>query len=164
MVAYYPEYLLLCEAFPSSSEAEGRWHFRLESSNGELLLEAEDFEAADPQRLALLAVVRGLESLEGPSRVTLIVANRYVLQGMRVGLATWRDTDFRWEHFGRMLPVVHADLWRRVDRALAIHEVQACWISSACIQLGSSLMGAPAPTPIGAARWLSKRALQPSAA
>jgi ribonuclease HI len=159
-----PEFLLVCETLPTDIEMTGRWHFRLESASGELLVEAEDLEAADPQRLALLSVVRGLEAIESPGRVTLITANRYVLQGMRRHLATWRDNGFRWEHYGRMLPVVHADLWRRVDRGLAIHQVQACWVSAACLSLGPMVANEPAATPMQGARWLSKRMLQPAAA
>ncbi len=158
------EYLLVCEAFPGPTGQDGRWHFRLESSDGQQLLEADDEDLGDSLRLSLLAVVRGMEALEAPSQITLIVANRYVLQGMRTGLAHWRDTDFRWEHFGRMLPVANADLWRRIDRALGIHEVQACWMSSACLRLGKALANQPVPTPMGAARWLTKQAMQPAAA
>ena len=164
MVSKLPEFLLVCESLSTADNSVGRWHFRLETSSGQLMLEADDSEVGEPQRLALLAVVRGLESLDGPSRVTLITANRYVLQGMRRSLASWRDNDFRWEHYGRMLPVAHADLWRRIDRTLSIHQVQACWVSAACLSMGPIVAAEPAATPMSAARWLTRRGMQTAAA
>jgi ribonuclease HI len=142
-----PELILICESTPDPANLEGRWKFRLETNDGLLVLEADDVEAADAQRLALYSVIRGLEAIEAPSKVTLVIGDRYILQGLRRGLATWRDTDFRWEHYGRMLPVANADLWRRIDRALSIHRVQACWVSAACVSLGKELSAeSPLPT------------------
>lgn len=103
----------------------GWWHFQLESVDGELRLSAGDFEAAvSGERLELLAVVRGLEALDQPSRVTLVTPSRYVHRGLRFGLSPWRDNQWRWECFGELAPVKNADLWRRVDRALDFHRLE----------------------------------------
>jgi len=75
------------------------------------------------ERLDLLTVLRGLESLDQPSRVTLVGCSRYVEQGILYGLTEWRDNDWRWEYFGQMAPVRDADLWQRMDRVLQIHQV-----------------------------------------
>ncbi|MEM8944199.1 MAG: RNase H family protein [Planctomycetota bacterium] len=85
---------------------------------------AADSEPCDcGERLELLAVVRGLEALDGPSRVTLVTKSRYVSRGIKKGLAEWRANDWKWERFGRIVPVRDTDLWRRVDRALQFHQV-----------------------------------------
>ncbi|MCO6455762.1 MAG: hypothetical protein J5I93_10745 [Pirellulaceae bacterium] len=103
----------------------GWWHFQLESVHGDLRLSAGDFEAAvSGERLELLAVVRGLEALDQPSRVTLVTPSRYVHRGLRFGLSPWRDNQWRWECFGELAPVKNADLWRRVDRALDFHRLE----------------------------------------
>jgi ribonuclease HI len=73
--------------------------------------------------LQLLAVVRGLEALEQPSRVTLITHSRYVDRGIRNGIAVWRHNDWQWERFGEFAPVKNRDLWKRVDRAMRFHKV-----------------------------------------
>ena len=87
-------------------------------------VEASDNEPGTRgERLKLLAVVRGLEALEQPSRVTLITPSRYVGRGIRSGINTWRENDWRWERFGQMVDVKHADLWKRVDRAMAFHTI-----------------------------------------
>jgi ribonuclease HI len=70
-----------------------------------------------------LAVVRGLEALAQPSRVTLVTHSRYVNRGLTYGLAEWRANGWQWEHFGQMVPVKNRDLWQRVDRALLFHQL-----------------------------------------
>ena len=123
-----PHFLLFSEsgASPESSEEHvGQWRFRLESVDGTDKLEAaEDEPHLDGQRLELLAVVRGLEALDQPSRVTLVTSSRYVSRGLRFGLDAWRGNDWKWERYGKMTPVNDRDLWRRVDRALQYHSVE----------------------------------------
>ena len=123
------QYLLVCEA-TAPSLSEGTWRFSLESSDGQPVFEAGDTDLGDLNRLTLLAAVRGLESIDGPSWVTLLSHNRYLVRSLSDSLPRWRENNFVWEHFGRRIDVQHADLWRRVDRALSIHRVEACLVSS----------------------------------
>lgn len=122
-----PHFLLYSEA-ASAADAQqalpGRWRFVLRSPDGETALQAADDEdGATPERLELLAIVRGLESLDQPSRVTLVTGSRNVRRGLKYGLSHWRETGWQWERYGRMSPVKNADLWQRVDRALEIHSI-----------------------------------------
>jgi ribonuclease HI len=122
-----PHYLLFAEANVEEHVrcGAGRWRFALESLDGADRIEAEDVDDdARLDRLNLLAVVRGLEALEGPSRVTLLTMSWYVRRGFSEGLELWRQNDWRWETFGQMTSVTNEDLWRRVDRALQYHIVQ----------------------------------------
>ncbi|TWT79420.1 Ribonuclease HI [Planctomycetes bacterium CA13] len=123
------EYLLVCEA-RATSLTDGVWNFSLESADGTPVFTAGDSEHGDLNRLTLLAAVRGLEAIEGPSSVTLLSNNRYLIRSLADSLPRWRENNFVWEHFGRRIDVQHADLWRRVDRALGIHRVEACLVSS----------------------------------
>jgi ribonuclease HI len=117
-----PHYLLFSESCRKSSQ--GQWRFVLQSIDGTQQFEAADAEPeARGERLELLAVVRGLEALAQPSRVTLVTPSRYVNRGLAYGLADWRANDWRWEHFGEMVPVKNRDLWQRVDRALVFHQL-----------------------------------------
>lgn len=112
------------------STIRGRWRFVLEDLDAGTRLEATDAEAvAAPERTALLAVVRGLEALEQPSRVTLVTTSRYVSRGLQFGLTEWRESDYCWEHFGSVQPIRNADLWRRVDHAMQFHQVTCRWIA-----------------------------------
>lgn len=118
-----PHYLLLSES--SSFVEPGRWRFVLRSADGRDNLVADDVEPeVRGERLELLAVVRGLEALDQPSRVTLITSSVYVSKGIRHGLGHWRQNGWQWEYYGEMVPVKNGDLWQRVDRAMRFHEVE----------------------------------------
>jgi ribonuclease HI len=122
MKATRPHYLLLSES--SRHSAQGQWRFVLQSIDGKEQFEAADAEPrARGERLELLAVVRGLEALAQPSRVTLVTSSRYVNRGLTYGLGEWRANGWRWEHYGEMVPVKNRDLWQRVDRALQFHQL-----------------------------------------
>ena len=130
------EYLLVCEA-QSTTLTDGHWHFSIEAADGSPVFDAGDDEIGDLNRLTLLAAVRGLEAIDGPASVTLLSNNRYLIRSLSDSLPRWRKSDFAWEHFGRRIDVQHADLWRRVDRALSIHRVEACLISSRLVSSGN---------------------------
>lgn len=134
MNASAPHYLLFSESRarrarihnqPLDDSHIGEWRFVLETADGSARFEAADEEPdAELERLELLAVVRGLEALNQPSRVTLLTASRYVSRGFRFGLSEWRENDWHWERYGEMAPVKNGDLWRRVDRAMQFHQVE----------------------------------------
>jgi ribonuclease HI len=122
-----PHFLLFSEASDASENgpAAGRWRFVLEALDGSTALEAADEESeTSSERLELLAIIRGLEALDQPSRVTLVTRNRNISRGLRYGLEQWRENDWQWERFGQMTPVKNGDLWRRIDQTLRIHDVQ----------------------------------------
>ncbi|MFO1066803.1 MAG: RNase H family protein [Pirellulales bacterium] len=141
MVAAKPHYLLFCNAHGAKRTAAdtdpvgGRWHFVLERIDAAYRFEAGDSERSEPRdRLALLAVIRGLEALEQPSQVTLVTTSRYVSRGLRYGLSEWREADYSWEHFGVQKPVRNADLWQRIDGAMDYHEVACRLLESPLIE------------------------------
>jgi ribonuclease HI len=124
MQAIGPQYLLFTDAISRTCRSQ-EWRFVLQPTGAGERIIASDVETdADGMRLALLAVVRGLEALDGPSRVMLLVANRFVRRGIRRDLAQWRERGWNWERFGQLVPIRDLDLWQRVDRALAIHQVE----------------------------------------
>lgn len=117
-----PRLIVLTQAHFGGST--GYWRFRVEPVAGGQTFEARGDELdCNRDRLDLWAVVRGLESLNEPSHLTLLTASRYVSRGFRFGLPQWRERDWCWESYGRWTAIRDADLWRRVDRALEFHEV-----------------------------------------
>jgi ribonuclease HI len=107
-----------------------RWKFVLQPVGGDDRLSASDTESESrSSRLELLAVVRGLEALDQPSRVTLLTRSRYVSRGLKRQLPQWRERRWHWERFGKLVPIRDHDLWRRIDRALEFHKVECCpWL------------------------------------
>lgn len=134
--------LLLVVSAQSTSLDDGRWQFAIETADGLPVLEAEDREPGDLNRLTLLAAVRGLESIDGSAGVTLLSHNRYLIRSLTDSLPRWRRSDFVWDHFGRRVEVQHADLWRRIDHALGIHEVQACLLTTRMVSRPDENSGA----------------------
>jgi ribonuclease HI len=118
-----PHFLLFSEA--KGKKRQGQWRFVLQAADGSATLEAEDLEPdVIGERLELLAVIRGLEALDQPSRVTLFTPSKYVSRGIAYGLEEWRRNDWTWECFGEMVPVKNRDLWQRLDRALTYHTIE----------------------------------------
>ena len=93
-----PHYLL----FPTwRTRPAGRWRFVLRV-DGSFRLDAEDVERGGRWgALELLAVVRGLEALDQPSRVTLITTSKYVREGIRHGVMESHETTGDGNDLGR---------------------------------------------------------------
>jgi ribonuclease HI len=122
-----PHFLLYSQAAqPSGNDSRiGHWKFVLRRPGSEESLEAADEEPEiSPERLELLAIFRGLEALDERSRVTLVEPSRSVQRGLEFGLTHWRENDWQWERYGRMVPVKDGDLWRRLDHALKFHRLE----------------------------------------
>jgi ribonuclease HI len=123
-----PHFLLYAEAAHGADSAvcdAGRWRFVLRLPSGETSLEAADEEQeTSPERLELFAVIRGLEALSQPSRVTLVSGSLAIRRGLEQGLSNWRENDWQWERYGRLAPVKNCDLWQRLDRLLQYHAVE----------------------------------------
>ncbi|TWT90599.1 Ribonuclease HI [Pseudobythopirellula maris] len=123
MHAPRPRYLLFADTSAAEDGAR-HWRFALHGvAGGETVTAGDAEQGADRGRLELLAAVRGLEALGQPSDVTLLSASGHVVRGVRRGLREWRNNHWRWERFGRVVPIRDCDLWRRIDRALAFHRV-----------------------------------------
>lgn len=167
MMESAPHYLLFSESRATGMAEDGQaacpsgrgqWRFVLETIDGQIRLEAADEESgAEEDRLALLSVVRGLEALEQPSRVTVVTTSRYVSRGFLFGLQEWRDNGWRWERFGEMTPIKNRDLWQRVDQAMQYHQVQ-------CRVWRFDLPETPAPRSAAVATASPSRRCAPSAA
>jgi ribonuclease HI len=126
MQASSDHFLLYTEA-TRSEYAAPHWKFVLQSVDGDVQLSADDSELnSRSSRLELLAVVRGLEAIDRPARVTLLTGSRYVSRGIRRQLHQWREDNWQWERFGELVPIRDRDLWQRVDHALQYHQVECC--------------------------------------
>jgi ribonuclease HI len=139
-----PHFLLRAECHRLNQP--GDWHFVLQSADGRPQIEVEDAEPAiQGERLELLTVIRGLEAIDRPARVTLQTASAYVRRGIKYGLDEWRTNNWHWERHGEMVPVKNGDLWRRLDRALKVHQVNCQLIRSDAIRSDAARPKAPQP-------------------
>ena len=77
-------------------------------------------------RMELTAVIRGLEALKEPCRVTVTTDSRYVVDGIEKGWAkSWRARG--WVKSDKK-PALNPELWGRLLDLLDQHEVTFRWI------------------------------------
>jgi len=81
--------------------------------------------ATTNNRMELTAVIRALESLEGPSAVEVYTDSQYVQKGISEWLPSWKRRGWR---TADKKPVKNVDLWQRLERAAAAHRVSWHWI------------------------------------
>lgn len=106
----------------------GGWGFILQHPESGRSKEASGGEhATTNNRMEITAVIRGLESLKGPSAVELFSDSEYVVNAMSSWMTNWKR--FGWKRSKNATePVKNVDLWRRLDELLAIHLVTARWV------------------------------------
>jgi ribonuclease HI len=76
-------------------------------------------------RMELMAAIRALESLKHPCSVVLVTDSQYVRKGISEWMINWKRNG--WKTASKK-PVKNADLWRRLDRAVGLHQVDWQWV------------------------------------
>jgi len=103
----------------------GGWGALLLYSHHRTRLHGGEAAQTTNQRMELMAPIRALESLAGPSRVRLRTDSEYVREGMSGRLAAWKNNHWR---TASNKPVENEDLWRRLDAAAQRHDVEWLWV------------------------------------
>jgi len=81
--------------------------------------------ATTNNRMELTAVIRALEALTRPSRVSVYTDSQYVQKGISEWIHSWKRRG--WKTADKN-PVKNEDLWRRLDELAALHEVEWHWV------------------------------------
>jgi ribonuclease HI len=76
-------------------------------------------------RMELTAAIEALEALKRPSEVELYTDSTYVRDGITSWIKRWKQNGWR---TAAKKPVKNADLWQRLDSALARHQVAWHWV------------------------------------
>lgn len=76
-------------------------------------------------RMELMGVISALEALKIPSKVMVTTDSNYVVKGMTEWMENWIKKN--WKN-SQKKDVLNRDLWERLIRASAPHEVQWQWI------------------------------------
>ena len=84
------------------------------------------FRKTTNNRMELLAVIVGLETLTDPCRVTIYSDSKYIVDAVNKGWARrWRANGWR---RNRREKAVNPDLWARLLDLLEIHDTEFRWI------------------------------------
>ena len=76
-------------------------------------------------RMELMAAIQALESLKRPCTVCLTTDSRYVQKGITEWMINWKMRG--WKTAAKK-PVKNADLWKRLDAAVAEHDINWEWV------------------------------------
>jgi ribonuclease HI len=76
-------------------------------------------------RMEMMAAISALEALKRPCRVRLHTDSIYLRDGITRWINKWRSNG--WLTSDRK-PVKNADLWMRLERAMAPHRIEWAWV------------------------------------
>ncbi|MFZ9609218.1 MAG: ribonuclease HI [Methylococcales bacterium] len=76
-------------------------------------------------RMELMAAIKALEALTKPCLVQLNSDSSYVLKGITDWMPNWKKRGWK---TAAKTEVKNEDLWRRLDKAIAIHKVEWNWV------------------------------------
>ena len=76
-------------------------------------------------RMELMAAIRALEALTRPATVCLHTDSKYLKDGITAWIHRWKANGWK---TAKRKPVKNDDLWRRLDAALAAHDVEWRWV------------------------------------
>lgn len=76
-------------------------------------------------RMELMAAIMALEALKRPCTVSMHVDSSYVKDGITRWIAAWKRNG--WKTADRK-PVKNADLWQKLDGAIARHDISWHWV------------------------------------
>ena len=81
--------------------------------------------ATTNNRMELMAAIAALESLTRPAAVRIHTDSTYVKDGITQWIHRWKRNGWK---TANKKPVKNEDLWRRLDAALARHDVSWHWV------------------------------------
>lgn len=76
-------------------------------------------------RMELMAAIQALETLTRPCAVQLNSDSSYVLKGITEWMPNWKKRGWK---TANNKPVKNEDLWRRLDAAIARHDIAWQWV------------------------------------
>ncbi len=76
-------------------------------------------------RMELIALIEGLESLNRPAVVEVYSDSQYVINGLKQWLDGWKKKN--WMRAGRK-PVLNIDLWKKLDSLRNTHDLHLNWV------------------------------------
>jgi ribonuclease HI len=120
-----PEVELFTDGACSGNPGPGGWAFILRhASSGKEMEQSGGERDTTNNRMELMAVIRGLEALKKPCRVTLYTDSVYVGKGLTEWMAKWKKAGWKRKEGDRFKPVKNDELWKRLDELLSKHELK----------------------------------------
>jgi ribonuclease HI len=109
----------------SGNPGPGGWAYILEHiATGTRKKDAGGEQDTTNNRMELVAVIRGLESLNRACRVELVTDSQYVAKGLAEWAPKWKANGWRRREGSKLVPLKNAELWQRLDELCLLHRVK----------------------------------------
>ena len=112
----------------SGNPGPGGWGALLIARDGQTVLKTRELNGGEANttnnRMELLAAINALETLEKPSKLTLITDSVYVKDGITLWIHGWKAKG--WNKKGG--EIKNIDLWKQLDAAQSRHTVTWEWV------------------------------------
>ena len=102
----------------------GGWGVVLTSGGREKVLSGAERRTTN-NRMELMAAIRALEALRRACRVHVVTDSQYLRNGVMRWIAQWKRNGWK-TAAGK--PVKNVDLWRRLDAAASLHDIEWEWV------------------------------------
>ena len=102
----------------------GGWGALLRFKGNEKTIKGSEADTTN-NRMELMAAISALETLTQPCQVKLTTDSKYVLQGLTEWMPNWKKRN--WQTAAKK-PVKNVDLWKRLDAAAQVHEIDWHWV------------------------------------
>lgn len=120
-----PDVLLFTDGACSGNPGPGGWAYITRDTKTGIELEASGGERATTNnRMELTAAIRGLQSIEKPSRIRLISDSQYVTKGLSEWMDGWKKKGWR---RGKD-PLANVEMWQELDRLRQKHTITVEWV------------------------------------
>ncbi len=124
-----PDLFAYTDGACSGNPGPGGWGALLIARDGDTVVKERALKggAADTtnNRMELLAAITALETLDRPTKMTIVTDSSYVKDGITSWIHGWKKRG--WKTAAKK-PVKNEDLWRRLDAAVARHDVAWEWV------------------------------------
>lgn len=124
-----PELFAYTDGACSGNPGPGGWGVLLVARESEEVVRERELSGGDPDttnnRMELLAAISALEALERTASITVITDSAYVKNGVTSWIHGWKRNGWR---TADKKPVKNEELWRRLDEAVARHDVTWEWV------------------------------------
>jgi len=80
-------------------------------------------------RMELMALIRGLETLKRPCKVRLVTDSEYLAKGVTQWMPKWRAQGWR-QRKNKPAPPKNLDLWQRIAELADKHDVTTEWVAA----------------------------------
>ena len=124
MNADLPDVVIHTDGACSGNPGPGGWGAILTFGDHERELKGGEALTTN-NRMELMAAISALEALKRPCRVDLHTDSQYLRNGITTWIGNWKRNGWR---TADKKPVKNADLWKRLETALAPHQIRWHWV------------------------------------